>query len=138
MLASLGHVLRLGRAGFILAREGVFSGVDATGLPPEARVALLLAGLVARRGGGVARLATAIAKLGPSYVKLGQTLATRPDVVGVEVAHELESLQDRMAHYGLVPAMEFLMMASTAWMDYHGMFTLLPMACPAIRSQPSP
>ena len=99
MLASLGHVLRLGRAGFILAREGVFSGVDATGLPPEARMALVLAGLVARRGGGVARLATAIAKLGPSYVKLGQTLATRPDVVGVEVAHELEALQDRMAPF---------------------------------------
>jgi len=99
VLASLGHVVRLGRAGFILAREGVFSGVDATGLPPEARVALVLAGLVARRGGGVARLATAIAKLGPSYVKLGQTLATRPDVVGVEVAHELEALQDRMAPF---------------------------------------
>ena len=35
VLASLGHVLRLGRAGFILAREGVFSGVDAAGLPPK-------------------------------------------------------------------------------------------------------
>ncbi len=35
MFASLGHVLRLGRAGFILAREGVFSGVDAAGLPPK-------------------------------------------------------------------------------------------------------
>ena len=96
MFAIFGHVLRLGRAGFILAREGVFSGVDAAALPVEARPALWLAGLVARRGGGVERLATAIAKLGPSYVKLGQTLATRPDVVGVTVARELESLQDRM------------------------------------------
>ena len=96
MLASLGHVLRLGRAGFILAREGVFSGVDATGLPGVARVGLFCAGLVARRDGGMQRLAPAIARLGPSYVKLGQTLATRPDVVGVEVARELEALQDRM------------------------------------------
>ncbi|MGO9945080.1 MAG: 2-polyprenylphenol 6-hydroxylase [Rhodoblastus sp.] len=96
MLASLGHVLRLGRAGFILAREGVFSGVDASDLPTEARLALAMAALVARRDGGLERLAPAIAKLGPSYVKLGQTLATRPDVVGVDVARELEALQDRM------------------------------------------
>ncbi len=95
-MATFGHVLRLGRAGYILAREGVFSGVDAAALPAEARPGLWFAKLIARRGGGVARLAPAIAKLGPSYVKLGQTLATRPDVVGVAVARELEQLQDRM------------------------------------------
>jgi ubiquinone biosynthesis protein len=99
VLAAIGHSLRLGRAGFILAREGVFSGVDPVGLPLGARAGLILAKLIARRGGGVARLSTAIAKLGPSYVKLGQTLATRPDVVGVDVARELESLQDRMAPF---------------------------------------
>jgi ubiquinone biosynthesis protein len=96
VIAAIGHVLRLARAGYILAREGVFSGVDASALPIEARPALWLAGLVARRGGGVERLAPAIAQLGPSYVKLGQTLATRPDVVGAAVARELEALQDRM------------------------------------------
>jgi len=96
VIAAIGHVLRLARAGYILAREGVFSGVDASALPIEARPALWLAGLVARRCGGVERLAPAIAQLGPSYVKLGQTLATRPDVVGAAVARELEALQDRM------------------------------------------
>ena len=101
MFAFIGHVLRLGRAGAILAREGVFSGIDGAGFPTEARLALVVAGLVARRGGGMARLAPAIAKLGPSYVKLGQTLATRPDVVGVAVAHELEALQDRMEPFSL-------------------------------------
>nr|WP_252393699.1 2-polyprenylphenol 6-hydroxylase [Candidatus Rhodoblastus alkanivorans] len=95
-MGTLGHILRLGRAGFILAREGVFSGVDAAAVPAEARPALWLARLLARRGGGVARLAPAVAQLGPSYVKLGQTLATRPDVVGAAVARELEQLQDRM------------------------------------------
>jgi ubiquinone biosynthesis protein len=35
-------------------------------------------------------------RLGPSYVKMGQFLATRPDVVGVGIARELELLQDRM------------------------------------------
>jgi ubiquinone biosynthesis protein len=96
VLATIGHVLRLARAGYILAREGVFSGIDPAGLPAEARLALILTGLVARRDGGMARLAPAIARLGPSYVKLGQTLATRPDVVGVAVARELEALQDKM------------------------------------------
>jgi ubiquinone biosynthesis protein len=99
VFASIGHVLRLGRAGFILAREGVFSGVDDAGLPSAARLALWASRLVARQDGGMIRLAPAIARLGPSYVKLGQTLATRPDVVGVDVARQLESLQDRMAPF---------------------------------------
>src|SRR4029077_13046729 len=42
------------------------------------------------------RLATALTKLGPTYVKLGQFLATRPDVVGVALARDLEQLQDHM------------------------------------------
>ncbi|MBN8921402.1 MAG: 2-polyprenylphenol 6-hydroxylase, partial [Rhizobiales bacterium] len=42
------------------------------------------------------RLATALTRLGPSYVKLGQFLATRPDVVGVALARDLESLQDKL------------------------------------------
>jgi ubiquinone biosynthesis protein len=44
-------------------------------------------------------LAKAVDRLGPSYVKLGQFLATRPDVVGAEIATELASLQDRMATF---------------------------------------
>ena len=42
------------------------------------------------------RLATAFAAMGPSYIKLGQTLATRPDVVGAEIARGLTTLQDRL------------------------------------------
>src|SRR5690606_25889049 len=37
-----------------------------------------------------------VARLGPSYVKLGQFLATRPDVVGNDIAVDLALLQDRM------------------------------------------
>ena len=33
---------------------------------------------------------------GPIFVKLGQMLATRPDIVGIEIAQDLESLQDKM------------------------------------------
>jgi ubiquinone biosynthesis protein len=42
------------------------------------------------------KLARALEKLGPAAVKLGQVLATRPDLVGVETAEALSSLQDRL------------------------------------------
>ncbi|GMH35671.1 hypothetical protein BSKO_03539 [Bryopsis sp. KO-2023] len=38
-------------------------------------------------------LCAVFTSLGPTFVKLGQTLATRPDVMGEEVALELENLQ---------------------------------------------
>jgi ubiquinone biosynthesis protein len=42
------------------------------------------------------RLSQTLERLGPAYIKLGQMLATRPDIVGVEVARALENLQDRL------------------------------------------
>lgn len=39
------------------------------------------------------RLRRAFEELGPAFIKFGQTLATRPDVVGVELADELAKLQ---------------------------------------------
>ena len=48
------------------------------------------------RRGRSDRLAAALTRLGPSYVKLGQFLATRPDVVGSDIALDLALLQDRM------------------------------------------
>ena len=96
-LTNLGHVFRLTRAGFVLAREGAFVDLD----PRRCRrspAPLFLANLLARGGArGFSGLAAAIDRLGPSYVKLGQFLATRPDIVGAKVAIELEKLQDRMA-----------------------------------------
>ena len=43
-----------------------------------------------------ARLARALRHLGPAFIKLGQTLATRPDLVGDELAEELSMLQDSL------------------------------------------
>lgn len=109
MLLSLGSLLRLTRAGFVLARAGVFGDIDPSTMPPAAGLPLRLARLLAKRRakplfakglakapGGLANLPAAISRLGPSYVKLGQFLATRPDVVGVAAAQQLEFLQDRM------------------------------------------
>jgi ubiquinone biosynthesis protein len=57
--------------------------------------------MIERRDAGPdsARLAAALTRLGPPYVKLGQFMATRPDVVGIKIAKDLESLQDRMAPF---------------------------------------
>jgi ubiquinone biosynthesis protein len=98
VLFSFGHILRLARAGFVLARAGVFSDIDAANMPAVARLPLFFAKLIARpnKGPSLAALPDAMNRLGPSYVKLGQFLATRPDVVGPTVARHLENLQDRM------------------------------------------
>ena len=42
------------------------------------------------------KLSVALEKLGPAYIKLGQMLATRPDIVGPQMALALEHLQDRL------------------------------------------
>ncbi|MDE2675590.1 MAG: 2-polyprenylphenol 6-hydroxylase [Paracoccaceae bacterium] len=39
-------------------------------------------------------VARALTALGPAYIKFGQTLSTRPDIVGVELAAELQVLLD--------------------------------------------
>ncbi|MDN2566206.1 2-polyprenylphenol 6-hydroxylase [Aquibium sp. A9E412] len=102
-MSTPGAYLRLARAGWILVREGVVAalpGEQLTGLPRFGwRVARALS---RRRVAGQdrsERMAKAIDRLGPSYVKLGQFLATRPDVVGRDVALDLASLQDRMSTF---------------------------------------
>ena len=98
MISAPAHLVRLGRAGFVFAREGVFGVVDPAMVPVAARPLLRTARLFERRSTGAAetRLSAALTRLGPSYVKLGQFLATRPDVVGAALARDLERLQDQM------------------------------------------
>ncbi|HVV42533.1 MAG TPA: 2-polyprenylphenol 6-hydroxylase [Nitrobacter sp.] len=97
MISALTHCARLTRAAFVFAREGVFGVVDPSLVPPPGQLALRLARLVERRNAKSGpRLSRALTRLGPAYLKLGQFLATRPDVVGVVMARDLESLQDRL------------------------------------------
>jgi ubiquinone biosynthesis protein len=102
VISALAHLVRLGRAGFVLAREGVFTLIDPAMVPFPARIGLRFARLIERPTSERVehRLATALTRLGPAYVKLGQFLATRPDVVGVALARDLETLQDRMEPFG--------------------------------------
>ncbi len=99
-MSSVGAAFRLVRAGWVLVREGVVAAVPGdqlSGLPKFGwRVAVLMTRRRALRERRTDRLAHAVARLGPSYVKLGQFLATRPDVVGNDIALDLALLQDKM------------------------------------------
>jgi ubiquinone biosynthesis protein len=107
-MTTLGAYFRLARAGWIMVREGVVAaipGEQLSGLPRFGwRVARLLTRRRAKGKDRSERLSDAVARLGPSYVKLGQFLATRPDVVGNEIAVDLALLQDKMETFPKVDA----------------------------------
>ena len=111
MLQALSDYARLMRAGTALARHDVIlPGAYQSRLPMPARIA----GSVLRIFGGGARgrpgqrLATALEKLGPAYIKLGQFLATRPDVFGSEVTHDLGHLKDKLPPFPITAARKAL------------------------------
>ena len=49
-------------------------------------------------------LTRALTALGPAYIKFGQLMSTRPDVVGDELATELQVLQDKLPPFPLSAA----------------------------------
>lgn len=107
MFKQIGQLLRLARAGWIMARHKDLLGPDQLAqLPAPARAAVRIAriGSGNRAPSGESTLATVMSDLGPSYIKLGQFLATRPDLVGVRAATELLELQDRLPPFDLEAA----------------------------------
>jgi ubiquinone biosynthesis protein len=105
VISAFTHLARLARAGFVFAREGVFGAVDPSLVPPPGQLALKMARLIERRGAKSGpRLSRALERMGPAYLKLGQFLATRPDVVGVVMARDLEALQDRLPPFAQAEA----------------------------------
>ena len=42
------------------------------------------------------KLCHALEGMGTTFIKLGQFLATRPDIIGEEMAKDLEKLQDKL------------------------------------------
>jgi len=100
MLRALADFGRLWHGARTLARHDALLPKEFTDrMPPSMKFARWIfgGGRKAREEGvpGV-RLALALESLGPAYIKLGQVLATRPDIVGAEVAEALSSLQDRL------------------------------------------
>ncbi|MGE0241234.1 MAG: 2-polyprenylphenol 6-hydroxylase [Parvibaculaceae bacterium] len=108
-MGFFGHVFRLARVGWVMARHDAFPPPeDMAAVPWPGRCGLRLAKLVATRSHGNGRLSGALAELGPSYVKLGQFLATRPDMVGPARAEELRRLQDRLPPFEMDVARQMI------------------------------
>ncbi len=90
------HILRLLKWGRTLARHGALRGIEADpNTPPPVKRLVRIA-----RFGTLQPVApdyaAAFQAIGPAAIKLGQSLATRPDLVGEEAAHNLLSLQDSL------------------------------------------
>ena len=70
-----------------------------------------------REGRRGERLAAALEALGPSFVKLGQALSVRADLVGDEVAADLEQLQDGLDPFPTEVAIETIETSLGATID---------------------
>ena len=54
------------------------------------------------------KLCNALQGMGTTFIKLGQFLATRPDIIGEDIAKELEKLQDKLPPFQLEEAKNIL------------------------------
>lgn len=92
LLRLVGITWKLARHDALIPRE--FDDQVPRGVRILGRVTRLGTRRDGRRPGQ--RLADALAGQGPAYVKFGQLLATRPDIIGMQMADDLSALQDRM------------------------------------------
>jgi ubiquinone biosynthesis protein len=99
-MGTFRDALRLWRIARTLARHDALvprEYLDA--MPPSLKFARFMLGIGPTKDRDLPpgqRLARALESLGPAHIKLGQVLATRPDLVGNDIAHALEQLQDRL------------------------------------------
>ena len=54
------------------------------------------------------KLCTALEGMGTTFIKLGQFLATRPDIIGEEMALNLEKLQDKVPAFDVYEAKKII------------------------------
>ena len=54
------------------------------------------------------RLSNSLQSMGTTFIKLGQFLATRPDIIGEELAKSLEKLQDKVPAFDLHDAKKII------------------------------
>jgi len=80
----------------VLSKYGLANWIDRLG--PEFAKDLLKepGGTAIARHPWKTRIRLALAELGPTFIKLGQLLSTRPDLVGGELAEELQQLQSNV------------------------------------------
>ena len=90
------HIIRLLKWGRILARHGALRAIEQDRNTPLQVKRLCRVARLGARQPKVPDYAGAFQAIGPAAIKLGQTLATRPDIIGVEAAHNLLTLQDQL------------------------------------------
>lgn len=96
MTQPIVHIWRLLKWGRVLARHGALRGIERD---PNTPLPVRRLARIARFGARVPVVPTygeAFQELGPAAIKFGQALATRPDLVGIEAARDLQLLQDSL------------------------------------------
>jgi ubiquinone biosynthesis protein len=107
-MSTFRDTLRLWRIARALARhDALIPREYLEAMPPSLKLARFVLGLGPKQDKDLPagqRLARALESLGPAHIKLGQVLATRPDLVGADIARALESLQDRLPPFATAEA----------------------------------
>ena len=126
MASSLTNLLRLSRAGVVLAQHGVRFVPAGTDVPLALRVARAatwplraLTWVLGGSGTREHRVARALTRLGPSYIKLGQFLAARADLIGPELAGDLSQLQDKLPSFSEAEARRAVVAALGGRLEDH-------------------
>jgi ubiquinone biosynthesis protein len=87
------HGVRWGEILSVLSKYGLAGWVGRLGLEFADNMLKASDGAAIARHRWETRLRLAMEELGPTFIKLGQVLSTRPDLVGVALAEELQHLQ---------------------------------------------
>jgi len=99
------NIWRLVRTGATMERTGAMRvALDAFDAPVSLRIAARILGwpfkwLGYRGDPALPPVTRALTALGPAYIKFGQIMSTRPDVVGEELAQQLQVLQDKLSPF---------------------------------------
>ncbi|GGA30106.1 2-polyprenylphenol 6-hydroxylase [Neptunicoccus cionae] len=104
------NIWRLIRTGATFERSGAMKmALEAVDAPAPVRFAARILGwpfawLGLKGDPTQPPMLRAITALGPAYIKFGQLMSTRPDVVGADMARELQVLQDKIAPFPMEEA----------------------------------
>ncbi len=112
MLKKLFMLFKIGRR---LSTSGAISSIYEIYNPPiSIKIFFYLIGLgssgeeKSKNTSAGKRLCDALQNMGTTFIKLGQFLATRPDIIGENIAKDLEKLQDRLPPFDLNEAKSIL------------------------------
>jgi ubiquinone biosynthesis protein len=96
LTASTTHIWRLLKWGRTLAKHGALRAIEADRNTPVQVKRLFRIARLGTFQPKVPDYAGAFKAIGPAAIKLGQTLATRPDIIGMDAALNLLKLQDQL------------------------------------------